>query len=111
MKLIKPIIWLVSFVLVISLTRSVISLLAKRDIVQTQKAELVRLEAENRQLEDALSQAQTAEFIERTAREKLGLVKDGEVVVLLPQSAQAGESAVTSDENNPNWKKWWGLFF
>lgn len=111
MRLIRPIVWLISFVLVISLTRSVVSLLAKRDIVQTQSAELTRLEAENKQLEEALSQAQTPEFIEKTAREKLGLVKDGEVVVMLPQSAQAGDSLEETDENIPNWKKWWGLFF
>lgn len=110
MRLIRPIVWLISFVLVISLTRSVMSLLAKRDIVQTQKGELARLEAENRLLEDALSQAQTPEFIERTAREKLGLVKDGEVVVMLPQG-QERESTGAAGESIPNWKKWWGLFF
>jgi cell division protein FtsB len=110
MRLIKPIIWFVSLLLVVSLTRSVVSLLAKKDIVRTQKEELARLEEENKKLEDALSQAQTPEFVERTAREKLGLVKDGEVVVMLPQGA-AGEDTQAQTESLPNWKQWWGLFF
>lgn len=110
MRLIRPIVWLISFILVISLTRSVFSLLAKRDIVQTQKEELARLEAENRLLEEARLQAQTPEFIEKAAREKLGLVKDGEVVVMLPQGQEA-PGAAGAGESIPNWKKWWGLFF
>lgn len=108
MRFVRPIIWLVSLLLVVSLTRSVASLLEKRNIVRVQEEQLQRLEAENKQLQDALTQAETPEFVERVAREKLGLVKDGETIVILPQQQV---SVTQTSEKIPNWKQWWGLFF
>lgn len=109
MKYLRPILWLVSFLLVISLSRSVVSLLSKRDIIRQQEGELARLSQENAQLQDALVRADTPEFIEKQAREKLGLVKDGETVVILPNTNH--QSPITSTQQGSNWEKWWELFF
>lgn len=109
MRFVRPIIWLVSLILVVSLTRSVFELSKKQDIVRRSQDELARLERENRELEEALAAAETPEFIEKTAREKLGLVKEGETVVVLPKTKEGQETI--SNKQIPNWKKWRDLFF
>jgi cell division protein FtsB len=85
-----------------------VTLLQKRQILEEQRQELVRLQEENRKLEEALSQADTPEFVEKEAREKLGLVKEGETIVILPKT---DPSSLITDQQESNWKQWWGLFF
>ena len=109
MRILRPIIWLISLLLVISLTRSVVTLLQKRQIVVRQREELARLQEANAKLNEALSQAETPEYIEREAREKLGLVKDGETVVILPKIND--QSSISNTQQGSYWQQWWGLFF
>lgn len=63
----------------------------------------------NKFLEEQLKFVQTDDFIEQESREKLGLVKQGEVVVqekFKPRIEQKIEEKV----NKPNWKQWLELF-
>ena len=48
-------------------------------------------------------------FIEKEAREKLGLGKPGEVVVILPKVEQRPSNAPAT-EGKANWRKWWELY-
>ena len=52
----------------------------------------------------------TQEFIENQAREKLGMAKPGESVVLVPPKIIEEEKELAID-TTPKWKKWWNLFF
>lgn len=100
----------ICLVAIFTLSRSILDLIKRRDMIKERQNALLRVEAENKKLKDQLSQVQSPEFIERQAREKLGLVKEGETVVFLPEaSASASQSAST--QNLPNWKKWIRLFF
>jgi cell division protein FtsB len=63
-------------------------------------------------LSSQLSEATSSAFVEREARNKLGLVRDGETVILM------GTPAVGDDQlqNVPHvsysrWQLWWRLFF
>ena len=50
--------------------------------------------------------------MERMAREKLGLVKEGETIVIMKnEKLKMTNEEQEVEENSPNWKKWWGLFF
>lgn len=102
-----------SLLVILTLPRSIYDLWKRRDIVKDRQAELTRVMADNEKLKKELEEAQTPEFIEKVAREKLGLVKDGETIVLLPQQPLTAENIESSGEvpNEVNWKKWWRLFF
>lgn len=50
------------------------------------------------------------EFIENEARTKLGMVKEGERIIIAPTIPPENQQPTRIDLR-PNWKKWWDLFF
>lgn len=109
-KLFRLIVILISLVMVVGLSRGLYALWNKKDIVSERQEALRKLERENQELQKKLEEAKSPEFIERMARDNLGLIKEGETIVLMPNlPAQAGDQK--EEENLPNWKKWWQLFF
>ena len=80
----------------------------------SQAAESVyKLEAKNKQLKTKLSQIKSPQFIEEIARNKLGLSKKGETVVIIPEEKLklvmgASQSA---EVRLSNWLGWWRMFF
>lgn len=116
MKFIKSrlfglIITTISLISVVALSRSLLGLWQKRDVVRDRQEALSRVEAENAKLKQQLSEVQSPQFVEKQAREKLGLVKEGESVVLMPQSSESSQIEAPNEQNLPNWQKWWKLFF
>lgn len=76
--------------------------------VESAKRELALAQAENDKLNKQLEIVKDPEFALGEAREKLGLGKPGEVVVILPsQSSNQAISNAKSPENILNWKLWW----
>lgn len=109
-KYISLFINLVSIFVILGVLRSLYSLWQKKDIVPSRREELAKLEQRQRNLKKKLEEAQSPEFIEKTARESLGMIKEGEAIVLLPRT-QNPELNDQKEETMPNWKKWWKLFF
>lgn len=113
-RIIRLIIIGVSAVLVINLSRSIWDLWRRRDILGEREAVLRRLEEEHARLQSELEYAQSPAFIEKEARNRLGLGREGEEVVLLPKQDVGLKTQDVGEkihENLPNWKKWWRLFF
>ncbi len=109
---IRLILGVVSIFVGFGLTRSIVDHWHKRAIVAERQEALRREEERNRELVARLEEATSSAFIEKEAREKLGLVKEGDTIVLLDASESPGiESAKDSGASLPNWKKWWKLFF
>lgn len=95
--------------LVVQITDAVRS----QDRLSSQAETVYELEAENRQLKKKLSEVQSIEFIEKESRNKLGLGKAGETLVIIPeeklkQILGASQSAVV---RLPNWLGWFRIFF
>ena len=69
---------------------------------------------ENDRLKRKLYEVQSPEYIEKQAREKLGMSKEGEYVVMLPASLSAQKKIsgepVIFPEQFPVWKQWLSLF-
>lgn len=106
--------------LVVSLSRSIYSLTQKTKDVDVIKKQVDGQLSENSRLNQALTEAQSQEFIEQQAREKLNMAKKGEAVVVIPselitkiasREATVSSSFFDRPERIPNWKKWWKLFF
>jgi len=54
------------------------------DRLSSQAEVVYELEKENKELKKKLSEVESPEFIEEEARNKLGLGKNGEVIVIIP---------------------------
>jgi cell division protein FtsB len=116
----KQIVWIVLIVCGVGvlgqLAYSSYSLWKKQDIAYERQEYLKTLEQDQITLKNSLSQSLGAGYIEQEARNKLGLAKPGETVVIMPD-ASAGGSQISqpnlpqSVDTIPNWKKWWELFF
>ena len=104
----------VSIVMAINLSRSIWDLWRRRDVLGERQEVLRRTQEENKRLQSELEYAQSGEFIETEARNRLGLGREGEQVVLLPKQDETGEKREETREtieSIPNWKKWWRMFF
>jgi len=83
------------------------------EVLQSQVA---ALKAESAELEKEAQWLQTDEALETLAREELGWVKPGEtgIVALAPTptaTAATTSSVRLSVGRQPNWERWWNLFF
>src|SRR5688572_4932441 len=81
---------LVCLVSLVGLAQSLYSIWLKRDIVEDRRKVLAQRQAENTRLKEEYIQVQQPEYVEKQAREKLGLVKPGEIVVLMEKSKEEG---------------------
>lgn len=117
-KLSKPfgyVVWCLTILLVISAVRNFGKVAAIKNEIQKEKSRIAKIEAENRELEAKIVETQSMEFVEKEIRNKLGLVKTGEVVVVLPDKEVLKKLAPEIEDDkevlpDPNWKKWAKLF-
>ena len=115
-KNIRWIVILVSVFMIISLSRSVVDLWGRRNIVEQEQKRLSELEKKHEELVKKHDLVQTPAFIEREARDRLGMAKEGDTVILMDQSSVGKSSSQKTTEYGfseelPNWKQWWGVFF
>jgi cell division protein FtsB len=96
---------------VIGLTSSVFDLWKRRDIVRDRQAALEKVRGENRRLKEALADAQTPEFVEREARNRLNLGKPGETIIIMEAVPEATWGGQLQAAELPTWRAWWRLFF
>lgn len=95
--------------LVLNLARSIIALSKKGELVKQAEEKLAQERLENDELKRELSEVQSPDYIEKEAREKLNLGKEGEIVIILPSiPPEPGEKLI---EELPNWKKWLNLYW
>lgn len=101
-----------SLLLVVNSTKRILTFKTTAQKVGESGEYLEDLKRENEALRRELEYKRSQEFAEAEIRNKLGLVKEGEAVVVLPK--QDDERLTTNDESKieePNWQKWWNLFF
>ncbi len=75
---------------------------------------LNRAEVKNNELKKRLSETKSPQFVEEVARNKLGLAKPGETVVIIPDEKIKeilGASNSASEIRLPNWLGWLKVFF
>ena len=112
-RIITGLIFLFSLYLIVSLSREIFELIQKEKIIGKEELKLEELKLENEKLKEQLSYVQSGGFVEKEAREKLGLSKEGEQVVILPENFEeiiASSQKKIEPEEIPNWKKWLRLF-
>lgn len=84
-------------------------------LIAKSKLKLEKTIEENKKLEEQVKLVQSDEFIEKQLRDKLGLVREGEIVIVLPEADIVKKlSPVIPEEEEvkpkPNYIKWLDLF-
>ena len=108
--------WVLAVILLISTVRNIERVISIRNDVEKERQKVAKMEADNTTLQAQIAQAQGSDFIEKQIRDKLGLVKPGEAIVVLPDDnilRKLAPQVIEEEETlpDPNWKKWEKLFF
>lgn len=115
-KILGPVLLIVSLLVILSMARSTLGLLTRGEALEGARERVEGLRQEQAQLLELRERVESEEFVEREAREKLGLAKEGEVVVVLPEEEILRRLAPDLEENDfleelPIWKRWVRMFF
>jgi hypothetical protein len=83
--------------------------------IEEAQEQVDKLKEENQRLEEKIKEVRNIEFVEKQLRDKLGLAKEGEIVIVLPEDEVLRKLAPKIEEEeevlpDPNWKKWMQLF-
>ena len=102
-------------VLILSLNviGQILSTLKSGERMDQATEKLHKLEVENRNLKNKLENVKSNDFIEEEARNKLGLAKEGEIIVVIPDETIDLILGKKKAEivRLPNYLGWWKLFF
>lgn len=104
-----------ALILSLSLTRSIAGIKSADEKIDEARERVEKLKKEGEELEIKLEEVKSEEFVEKQLRDKLGLAKEGEIVVILPEDDIVRKFAPNMEEEeeilpDPNWKKWIHLF-
>jgi len=107
--------WILVLLLLISTVKNVRKVADINSAVQKEKDKMEKMKQENAQLEAQIAQIQGDAYIEKQIRDKLGLAKPGEAIVILPDREiikKLAPQMPVEEETlpDPNWKKWIKLF-
>jgi cell division protein FtsB len=100
----------------VSLIRNILRVVESNKRIEKVQDRVEKLKKENEELEEKLAVTKSEEFIEKQLRDKLGLAKEGEIVIVLPDEKILETLAPGLEEEaetlpDPNWKKWLKMFY
>jgi|SRR3989344_3803037 len=108
---IKELFYLSAVVLLfVSMIKSWDSLSSRIKIIKEAKLNLALGLKEQEDLKRELARSESREYIEETAREKLNMSKEGELVILLPTPILIPSPTPILPDRSSNWQKWVKLF-
>ena len=98
-----------------SLIRNILRVVESNKRIEKAQDRVEKLKKENEELEEKLAVTKSEGYIEKQLRDKLGLAKEGEIVIVLPNEKILETLAPSLEEEeetlpDPNWKKWLKLF-
>jgi len=83
--------------------------------IEQLETEIADLEQRNLDLDDMIDYFDTNSFVEKEARTKLGLQKEGETMVVLPDNESSKEAVdiakAETEKAQTNPQRWWNYFF
>ena len=99
----------------ISAVRNIIKISQARTNLTKVREKVEKLKKDNTELEDRLKEMKSQEYVEKQIRDKLGLAKPGEIVVIMPEEEVLRKLSprIPTEEDvlpDPTWKRWLKLF-
>jgi cell division protein FtsB len=115
-KISKYLIYIMFILLSFSVYRNVSKIGSIYKKIAEKEANVKQMEEDNKALEKKVEEVTSNDYIEKQIRDKLGLAKEGEIVLVLPEPEVLKKFApkIAEEEEtlpDPNWKKWIKLFF
>lgn len=112
-KLLVVLALIFGFYLVFSSAKQVFLLFKAKGRITASQEKLSQVQSEHEKLKKGLEYRNSDEFVEEEARNRLGLAKEGETIVILPQGLQAqNQNEVSkSDGRESNIIKWFERLF
>lgn len=109
-KIINWFLFLLFVLLLVSLFRSVDQFRQREGILKEAETKLQDVKQEQNDLKKQLARAESKQFIEKQARDKLNLGREGEIVVILPSISVEAEPTPSPIDVSANWQKWAKVF-
>lgn len=102
-------------ILTVSLVRNIVIVKKANERVALEQEKLEEVKRKNEELKSQMEEVGKPQYIEKKAREKLGLVKEGEAIVVLPNEEVLKKLSPTVEEEentlpDPTWRRWLKLF-
>ncbi len=102
-------------ILASSMVKSIKRIQIGNQIIEKTKVKINKVEEENKRLVEQLKTVQSQEYLEKQLRDKLGLAKEGEIILVLPEAdiVRKLSPQIPKEEEakpKPNWQKWWEMF-
>lgn len=112
-KIVLFLVILLGLYLVFTLGRQVYFLFRAKGRIAASEQKLSQVQAEQEKFKKELEYRNSEAFIEEEARNRLGLAKEGETVVVLPEKLQAKdqEAPNTTDQKTSNILRWFERLF
>ena len=106
----------ISLLMLVSLARNIVKVREAKERLKEKEKYIERIREGNEELRQKVAIFKSEEFIEKQLRDKLGLAKEGETIVVLPDEETIKKFAPSDEKEeellpDPNWKKWFKLFF
>ena len=102
---------LISLLLALNSSKKILTFRTTSQKVAEAEQRLEQVQKENEALKKELEHKKSEEFAEGEIRDKLGLVKEGEAIVVLPKEQESGPLTENNGSDQSNWEKWWKVFF
>lgn len=97
--------------MILNLFKSWSSLQERLNIIKNTENKIALETDKQDRLKRELAQAESPDFIESQARDKLNMVREGEIVILMPTISISVQQTSPISELSPNWQKWLKLFW
>lgn len=114
-KFLPLLISFLSLILIFNLSREVVRLSKAGQRIEEARDKVQELKLENWQLKKELDYRQTDEFLEQEIRNKLGMAKKDETIVILPRETVekfASQAATRVEEKQlSSWQQWLEIFW
>src|SRR3989344_7304658 len=104
-KTISWIIIIIGIVLIVNLFRSIFDLSTRSQLVNEAQERLREVQEKNALLREEYRHIQSRQYIEKIAREKLGLGKAGETVYVLPKQSQRDAASLLEATPSSIWRE------
>jgi len=110
-KLLRLVIIIFCLYLIVTTAKAIIDLWKAGDKLTQRQQNLSFLKKEQEDLLRQKAAIDNPNYWEEMARDRLGLSKPGEKVIVIPQELLVDQTPVASVDATPNWQKWAKLLF